>query len=96
MIKFNLPQPIPFFDTPMVKGEFRLHYPDGFCYWQLLTEEGVKVLDGNAIFPVELLENDWTTSDEPLVEYLLSQAPWMPKKAPAPENVTDQGEENNI
>lgn len=79
MIKFNLPEPIPFFNTPIVKGEFKLHYPDGFCYWQLMNEHGQKLMDGNATFPSELLENNWTVSDEPLINYLLEQAPWQPK-----------------
>lgn len=99
MIQFTLPNPIPYFNTPLVKGQFKLHYPDGFCYWQLMTESGQKVLEGNATFPTDLLEKEWTTSDEPLIQHLLSQAPWEPKPAAAPAeqpNTENSGEINTI
>lgn len=95
-IKFNLPQPIPYFNTTIVKGSFIVHYPDGFCHWALYTEDNNQVMAGNAKFPNDLLQNDWTTSDEPLIEWLINEAPWQPKAAVLEYKGEDKPADNQV
>ena len=69
---------MPYLNSKIEKGNFILNYPQGLSYWQLVDEQGRKVMDGNYTFPPEVLAQ-WTDSDDVLIEDLLANEPWMPK-----------------
>jgi hypothetical protein len=74
-IKFNLSEPISFFNSQITNGDLVLNYPSGSSYWRLLNNDDKKLLDGNYTFPSEVL-NEWTTSDDVLINHLLTVKPW--------------------
>lgn len=85
-IQFNLTSPLPYLNSKIEKGSFILNYPQGLSYWQLLDEQGSKVLDGNYTFSQEVLAQ-WTDSDDVLIEDLLKAEPWIVKSVVVIEEV---------
>ena len=76
MENVKLDQPLPFLDVTATVVEFKVQYPSGWCYWQLQTESGKALKDGNYYFPKDVLSR-WTESDDVLVNDLKAAAPWL-------------------
>lgn len=74
-IDFQLDPALPYLNVAATKGFFYLQYPSGYSYWEIQTEDGQKLKDGNYVFAQEVLA-EWTTSDQILIDTILADAPW--------------------
>lgn len=73
-LKFDLTQPIQFFNSSVTNGCLSLVYPSGSSYWKLLNDDNIKLIDGNYTFPKDVL--DLWVEDDVLINHILSVQPW--------------------
>lgn len=74
-IEFILDPKLPYLNVEATKGFFYVQYPSGWSYWEIQTEAGQQLKNGNYTFSSEVLAQ-WTTSDQVLIDAILSDAPW--------------------
>lgn len=75
MITANLPDPIPAFGKLITQIAWRVSYPDGLLYFQLLTNEGENLKDGNWTIPAALIAV-WGTDDNIISNGLIASKIW--------------------
>lgn len=75
MITVYLPELIPAFGKTITQVAWRVSYPDGLLYYQMLTNEGTSLKDGNWIIPAALLAV-WGTDDNVISNGLIAAKPW--------------------
>lgn len=74
-IHFQLESPLPFLNVEATKGSFFLQYPSGWSYWNITTESGQVLKEGNYTFPQEVLDT-WLENDDVLIANILEVKPW--------------------
>jgi hypothetical protein len=74
-IEFQLDPVLPFINVEANKGYFYVQYPSGWSYWAIQDAKGTNLKDGNYTFSQEVLAQ-WTTSDQVLIDDILTAAPW--------------------
>lgn len=74
-IQFQLNPTLPYLNVEATKGFFYVQYPSGWSYWEIQTEAGQQLKNGNYTFSEEVLAQ-WTTSDQVLIDAILADAPW--------------------
>lgn len=74
-IQFSLDPALPYINVTATQGWFYVNYPSGLSYWALKDSVGQQLIAGNYTFSQEILAQ-WTTSDQVLIDALLTAAPW--------------------
>lgn len=75
MITAQLPTPIPAFVKIITQIAWRVNYPDNLMYYQLQTEEGVLLKEGNWTVPTEVVEV-WGADDSVISNAVIEAKPW--------------------
>lgn len=75
MIISNLPNPIQFFNVSITKLGWVISYPDNTAYYQLLTSEFVKVMDGHCRIDNSIVEQ-WGKDDSIITNAIITLEPW--------------------
>jgi hypothetical protein len=75
MIISNLQTPIQFFNVSITKIGWVMSYPDNTAYYQLLTSELVKVVDGHCRIDDSVVQQ-WGEDDSIITNEIISLEPW--------------------
>jgi hypothetical protein len=79
MIKVKLENEIDFLGKVITQVAWRVNYPDNEMYFELQTEKGDNLKNGNWSVPVEVV-NSWGLDDSVISNALLEAKPWVAKK----------------
>ena len=79
MIKVKLENEIDFFGKAITQVAWRVNYPDNEMYFELQTEKGENLKNGNWSVPAEVV-NSWGLDDCVINNALLEAKPWESKK----------------
>lgn len=75
MIISNLQTPIQFFNVEITKIGWALTYPSNSAYYQLYTNDGIKVIDGHYIVD-SLIVQSWGVDDSVITDAIVNASPW--------------------
>jgi hypothetical protein len=75
MIKAQLPTPILAFGKTITQIAWRINYPENLMYYQLQTDDGISLKEGNWIVPIEVI-NAWGTDDSVISNAVLAAKTW--------------------
>lgn len=77
-IQFNLASPLPYLNSKIEKGQFKILYPENKSSIDLLDQHNNIAMTCGYDFPQEVIDQ-WTDSDQVLIDHLLEMEPWLPK-----------------
>lgn len=75
MITAQLETAIPVFNKEITQVAWRLSYPENQMYYQLQTENGQSLKEGNWTVPSEVIQT-WGEDDSIVSDALIAAAPW--------------------
>lgn len=75
MIVVQLETAIPVFNKEITQLAWRVNYPDNQMYYQMQTEDGLSLKDGNWIVPSEVVQT-WGEDDSVISDALIAAKPW--------------------
>lgn len=83
MIISDLQTPIQFFNVSITKLGWVMSYPDNTAYYQLLTSEFIKVMDGHCRIDNSVVQQ-WGADDSIITNEIISIEPWNVPVTPPP------------